>query len=55
MGLDLAEQRLANDAKRLGNRCDALAAFDQPYRLLLELERVSSHQYLRHFRSPCLN
>jgi len=48
--LDPVEQRLIHHAQRARRRRDALAAFDQPHGLLLELERVARSRRLRHLR-----
>ena len=41
MRLDSVEQRLIDHAQRAGCISDALATFDQPHSLLLELQRVA--------------
>ena len=54
--LELVEQRLVDHAQRGGRRSDALASFDQPHGLWLELERVTrSSESSSSFRSPCVD
>ena len=53
--LDPVEQRLIDHAQCPRRRRDALPAFHQSNRLLLEFERVARSRRLRHFVSPCLH
>ncbi len=54
--LDPVEQRLVYHAQRAGRRSDALASFDQPHGLWLELESVArSSESSSSFRSPCVD
>lgn len=54
--LDPVEQRLVYHGQRAGRRSDALASFDQPHGLWLELERVArSSVSSSSFRSPCVD